>query len=350
MMAVPSINIIIPQVTHQSHSLKHRFQMRPFHSVLLSVILLIHQPAFAAGTVHGTTADKLDIVATIRPLYSLVAHLTTGVSEPKLLLRQQADAHHVSLRPSQRRMLADADIIIRMSPRLSPFLDDIVAQQAYSKLVDASRSPGISILQRRTSGHGIQHDGREGHGADDEDPHIWLSASNARAISNYLARVLKQTLPGHADRIDVNLAALLARIDLTEREIQETFALGQVTYIAQHDAFQYFDKEAGIRFVAAVTLDEEAGASLRHLRELGKLIRQEQVNCLAYQRPRQSMVDTLTDRYRLISIELDPLGLSASSDRDAWFEIMQNMRSGFRACLPPNPVSKPVLDGQQGRP
>jgi len=308
--------------------------MRVLHPALLLFLVLIHHPAMAADP----TADKPDIVVTIRPLYSLVAHLTTGVVEPKLLLRQQADAHHVYLRPSQRRMLADADLIIRISQQLSPFLDNIAAQQAQSRLVSASDAPGITILPRRTSDdrsdNQAQHTAHHAHGpGDDEDPHIWLSTANARAISSYIAAVLKQSLPERVESIDANLASLLARIDDTERQIKQTFSQGEVSYIAQHDAFQYYDNELGIRFVAAVTFDEEAGASLRHLRELGKLITRQQVRCLAYQRPRQNMVDTLADRYQLTTIELDPLGLDASSDRDAWFEIMHSLRLGFQACL-----------------
>ena len=304
--------------------------MRALHPALLLFLVLIHHPAMAADP----TADEVDIVVTIRPLYSLVAHLTTGVVEPKLLLRQQADAHHVYLRPSQRRMLADADLIIRISRQLSPFLDGIAAQQAHSRLVSASDAPGLTILARRTSDQQVQHTEHQGHGpGDDDDPHIWLSTANAGAISRYIAAILKDTLPAHAGSIDANLAALLARIDDTERQMKQAFSRGKVSYIAQHDAFQYYDNELGIRFVAAVTFDEETGASLRHLRELGSLITREQVHCLAYQRPRQNMVDTLADRYHLTAIELDPLGLDASSDRDAWFEIMHNLRHGFQACL-----------------
>jgi zinc transport system substrate-binding protein len=304
--------------------------MRALHPALLLILVLIQHPAMATKP----TADKLDIVVTIRPLYSLVAHLTNGIVEPKLLLRQQADAHHVYLRPSQRRMLADADLIIRISHQLSPFLDSIAAQQAHSRLVSASDAPGITILPRRTSDEQAQHTEHHGHGpGDDEDPHIWLSSANASAISRHIAANLKESLPEHGESIDANLAALLTRIDDTERQIKQAFSQGKVSYIAQHDAFQYYDNEHGIRFVAAVTFDEEAGASLRHLRELGKLITRQQVNCLAYQRPRQNMVDTLADRYHLTTIELDPLGLDASSDRDAWFEIMHSLRLGFQACL-----------------
>lgn len=308
--------------------------MRALQSALLLILALVQFPAIASGP----SAEKLNIVVTIRPLYSLVANLTTGIVEPKLLLRQQADAHHVYLRPSQRRMLADADLIIRISPQLSPFLDSIAAQQAHSRLVDASDAPDITILARRTSGHQAdnaqQHAHDHGHaGEDDSDPHIWLSAANARAISRHIAAVLKDMLPAHADTIDSNLASLLARIDDTERDIKQALGQGKLSYIAQHDAFQYYDTGPGIRFVAAVSFDEETGASLRHLRELGQLISREQVSCLAYQHPRQNMVDTLAERFHMTAIELDPLGLDASSDRDAWFEIMHKLRLGFQACL-----------------
>ena len=45
-------------------------------------------------------------------------------------------------------------------------------------------------------------------------------------------------------------------------ETDEAFGAKEVSYIAQHDAYQYFDVEHGIRFVAAVNLAFATAANL----------------------------------------------------------------------------------------
>jgi len=46
-----------------------------------------------------------------------------GVAD-ELLIDKQGSAHHLSLRPSQARMLQNAELVIRVSAGLEGFLDD----------------------------------------------------------------------------------------------------------------------------------------------------------------------------------------------------------------------------------
>ena len=66
------------------------------------------------------------IVVTIKPLYSLVAQLTEGVEEPVLLMKQMQSPHHYTMRPSERRLLADARIIIWIGPQMESYLSKII--------------------------------------------------------------------------------------------------------------------------------------------------------------------------------------------------------------------------------
>ena len=52
-----------------------------------------------------------NIVVSIKPIHSLVASVTKGVSEPFLILQRQASPHTYSLRPSEARKLRNAKIV-----------------------------------------------------------------------------------------------------------------------------------------------------------------------------------------------------------------------------------------------
>lgn len=78
-------------------------------------------PAFSNKEAHKT-------VATIKPLHSLVSMATENLQDvpPKLLLHGHSDPHHLSLRPSQAKMLEEADTVFFASEHIETFLKNYV--------------------------------------------------------------------------------------------------------------------------------------------------------------------------------------------------------------------------------
>ncbi|NOR43293.1 MAG: zinc ABC transporter solute-binding protein, partial [Gammaproteobacteria bacterium] len=83
---------------------------RRLAGVFILFILLTSAYADSDADMPGT------IVVSIKPLYSLVAHLTEGISKPVLLMKQMQSPHHYNMRPSERRLLANAKMIIWTGP------------------------------------------------------------------------------------------------------------------------------------------------------------------------------------------------------------------------------------------
>jgi len=295
--------------------------------------LLIILLAFLPGAHAAPAQHTPSIVVSIKPLYSLVAQLTEGITTPSLLLQQSQSPHHYTLKPSQRRLLAQADIIIRTGPILETFLDKIVRQQS-TLLIDAWQAPGLELLNKRgRNGHSPDTDADHTHSAEQTDPHIWLSAANAEAISRYLARQLAAYTPEHTSTYNNNLQQLLARIREADHHIRTELKYTQQPFISFHDAFQYFEKAYGLNHVSSISLDEETGSSLKHLQKITTTIRQQQIQCLVYQPPQPALIRSLQQRTGIRAIALDPLGIDSRQPREAWFEIMQQLASGFALCL-----------------
>lgn len=298
---------------------------------VLTLVLALLVPGVARP---AETDNSPLIVVSIRPLYSLVAQLTDGITTPVLLLAQSQSPHHYSLRPSQRRQLAQADIIIRIGPILESFLDKVVEQQS-ALLIDVWQAPGLALLPKRgRQKHAHQKNAPpENPALTQTDPHIWLSAANAAAISRYISRQLIASDPARADGYEKNLRRLLAAINRADRTIRSRLTNTERPFISFHDAFQYFEKAYGLNHVSSITLDEESGSSLRHLREVAAAIRAQNIHCLVYQAPRPALVGSLQQNTGITAVALDPLGIDSSNDREAWFEIMQQLGSGFARCL-----------------
>ena len=293
-------------------------------------------------SVSGFAASSGAIVVTIKPLYSLVAQLTAGIEEPVLLMKTIQSPHHYNMRPSERRLLSDAKMIVWLGPNLESYLAKIIKQQDQAAVVTAIQAEDLVLLEERGRDkhdhHGddehSSHKQRGGFaGTDKLDPHIWLSTRNAVAISRQVAEQLIALDPGNKSRYQANLDRLVQRIEDLASSLATTFEDTDQPYIAYHDAFQYFEHENGLNHVGSISFDEETSSSLKHLREISDSIEQNDVRCLVYQPPEPAIIGTLVDHTSANAVALDPLGLEAQDPAEAWFEIMQTMAADLHQCL-----------------
>ena len=305
-----------------------------FCTSVLSMTLMFSMNSFAAS--------KGAIVVTIKPLFSLVAQLTDGIEEPILLMKTIQSPHHYNMRPSERRLLSDAKMIVWLGPNLESYLDKIIKQQEQAAVVTAIQAEGLILLEKRgrhKHAHhgGDDHDHHEDKGStpstDKLDPHIWLSTRNAIAISRQIAKQLIAMDPDNKSKYETNLDRLLQRIDEVAASLAATFKDSDQPYIAYHDAFQYFEHENGLNYVGSISFDEETSSSLKHLRDISDIIEQKDVHCLVYQPPEPAIIGTLIKHTSADAVALDPLGLEANKPADAWFEIMQTIAADLHQCL-----------------
>ncbi len=321
--------LVKPSLTnHTSDTMPQTFKFL-FHiaGTLTCLFVLFALPVNA----HAKKAG--DIVVTIKPLYSLVAQLSDGITQPVLLMKQMPSAHHYSMKPSDRRLLAQASIIIWIGPQMESYLDKTIRQQD-AMIISAMQADGLKLLERRIKNdgqHNTEHSAHNHHGH--LDPHIWLSAHNAIAISRHITGQLTSYDPENTSRYEKNLQQVIDKISRLAAEIKASLKNKQQPFITYHDAFQYFEKENNLRYIDSINFSEEAGTSLKHLRHIKAEIKQKQIQCLLYQPPEPDIIKTLTAGSTIKAVALDPLGLRVKNDEDAWFEIMKGIAENFKRCL-----------------
>lgn len=307
----------------------HRILKLPLTSKhLITSLILFTLPNLSYAEKEGP------VVVTIKPLYSLVAQLTEGIEKPVLLMKQMQSPHHYTMRPSERRLLADARMIIWTGPQMESYLNKIIRQQD-ATIVTAIQSNGLKLLDRRSkSGH--QHTEEDTkHGDASVDPHIWLSMHNAIAISRHISQQLIISDSLNRERYEKNLQRLENKITLLSAEIKTHLDNNKQAFITYHDAFQYFEDENQLNHADTISYDEESGVSLKHLRQIIARIKTDNIKCLVYQPPKPDLIDTLTDETAVKSAALDPLGQYIDDENDAWFILMRDMARNFKSCLTP---------------
>ena len=287
-------------------------------------------------------ADPPRVIASVQPLHSLVAGVMRGVGEPALLLQGGASPHDHQLRPSDLRLLNDADKVFWFGEALEPFLEKPLHALAAGRAVALLDAPGLTLLPRREGGvwgedhaedHALGHGGHE-HEAD-LDPHVWLDPVNAKALIQTVGAELSAVDPANAAVYQANVAELSARLDALTRTLDAGLAaVRDRPYVVFHDAYQYFENRFGTNALGSLTLNPELQPGARRVQAVRDKIIASQARCV-FSEPqfRPTLVATLLQDTGAKSGVLDPLGADLQPGPDAYFQLLDNLAAGLRDCL-----------------
>ncbi len=252
--------------------------MKSSSALLFASTVLLSSPVAAAGP---------NVVASIKPVHSLVASIMQGVGEPSLIVEGAASPHTYNMKPSNAAALQAAKVVFWVGPGLEAFLDKpLDALSGGAKVVELSEAPGLEKLKFREGGAFEAHDhddeghGEEGHkhaegeaehddaaapeaaAADDHDHaheghdhegfdmHLWLDPQNARAMAAEIEKTLTEADPDNAGAYKANLEKLNQRLDALDKSLVATVApVKDKPFVVFHDAYQYFEHRYQVRVV-----------------------------------------------------------------------------------------------------
>ncbi|MGQ9364853.1 zinc ABC transporter substrate-binding protein ZnuA [Azospirillum sp. ST 5-10] len=345
--------------------------MRPLPA-LLAVPLVAGVLAGAAAPAAAAPA----VVASVKPLHSLVAAVMKGVGEPGLIVHGGASPHTYALRPSDARALQGADVVFWIGEGLEGFLEkplDSIAGTA--RIVELMEAPGLTLLEARGGGaweahsHGGEHaDHGDGHDHeehahedhDDEDhdhgdhdhgdhdhgehgheghehvnAHLWLDPRNAKAIVATVADTLAAADPANAAAYRANAAAAAARLDALDGELAATLApVKDKPFVVFHDAYPYLEARYGLNAVGAITVSPEQRPSARRLSEIrAKIAGLDAVCVFAEPQFEPKLVGTIVEGTGARTGVLDPVGADLPDGPDLYPALMRGLAASLAGCL-----------------
>ena len=274
------------------------------------------------------------VVTTIPPLHSLTALVMEGAGYPQLLLKGSESPHRYSLRPSQTRLIASAEIIVRVGASFEIFMNKpLRALAGDAVVIDLDKIPGIQHFSVRDH-HEHHYHKHHGHGLA-RDPHIWLHTGNAAEMVKVIAGILSGKDPenstlyaGNAARTSIRLRSLKMEID---RMVQPVRTQPFVTF---HDAWQYFTAEFGLKFVGALTLNPERKPGARRLAQVRETVRKTGARCLFSEPQFPSSLARVVVRGTPAKIGvLDPVGAKLSPGSGLYFRLMRQTALEMTTCL-----------------
>ncbi|MFM2422278.1 MAG: hypothetical protein RL291_808, partial [Pseudomonadota bacterium] len=169
------------------------------------------------------------VLATSKPIHSLVAQVMEGVGTPRLLIDGNQSPHNYALRPSDARALGEAKVVFRISSDIEPFTEKAFGALPKSTVkASLASAPGVKTLPQRQTAtfekakHGHSHGHSHGHKHATVDGHVWLDPDNAKAMVDHIASVLSKADVANAQRYAANAVAAKARLDTLDQEIRTT--------------------------------------------------------------------------------------------------------------------------------
>lgn len=299
--------------------------------LLASLVLLFTTSAIAAW---AAPPKGPRVVVSIKPLHSLVAGVMAGVGEPQLLIKGGGSPHGYALRPSEARMLAAAQLVVWVGPRLEAFLEKPLATLgSAARQLQLSKELASELLTIRAGGNWADH--AEQHAAGEPDPHLWLDPRLAQQIVTKIAAALAGIDPPHQLQYQENAARLIARLAQLQAKLQAKLApVRHVPYVVFHDAYQYFEAAFGLNAVGSVTLAPERLPGARRIREIREEITSLRARCV-FSEPQfePRLVATVIEGTGARTGILDPLGAALPAGQQCYFRLLTALADNLVAGL-----------------
>ncbi|WP_375688157.1 zinc ABC transporter substrate-binding protein [Pseudooceanicola sp. LIPI14-2-Ac024] len=332
-------------------------------------------------------ADGPKVVADIAPVQSLVAQVMAGVGEPGLLIQPGVSPHGYALRPSEARMLSNADIMVWVGEASTPWLhetlDSLAPDAASMELLEVE---GTRVLAPREGANFAAHDHDHDHGdhaegahdddhadhseeghdhdhadhaeadhdhaehADDDhdhaghdhddhaheevDPHAWLDPRNAQVWLGAIAEALAKADPANAATYRDNAAKAVADLDALQARIQAQIDTLSGEFVTFHDAYQYFETRFDYPAHGSLSASDAVDPGPARIAELHDMVASDGIVCLFAEpqfNPRQ--VNTLADDLGVRTGTLDPIGAGLEPGAEHYAALLSGLADGLSACL-----------------
>lgn len=252
------------------------------HQLIASAIGLVTATLSPALLAQTTTPVKA--VASFSILGDLVQQVGGDRVAVNVLVGPGSDAHVFQPTPSQAKLVGQAQIVFSNGLGFEGWMSRLLNTAAY-KGRHVVASQGIKPIQTEADHGHDDHkkDGKHGHHHEEADPHAWQSVPNVIAYVGNIAKGLCEADATGCDQYQKNAGAYIAQLKTLDADIKAAWApipAAQRKVITSHDAFGYYAKAYGVKFLAAQGVSTESEASAKGVAQLVRQIQKEKIKAL----------------------------------------------------------------------
>ncbi|MEN6565518.1 MAG: zinc ABC transporter substrate-binding protein [Veillonellales bacterium] len=217
---------------------------------------------------NGTAAAKnFTIVTSFYPMYISTLNVTKGVPGVEVINMtkpQTGCLHDYQLTPEDLKTLEKANAFVINGAGMEAFLDKVIQQQPKLTIIDASKN--IELLK--------DEDG-------EENPHVWVSVSNAILQVRNIAEQLAAADPQNASKYKSNGEEYVNKLEALRDTMHKSLdSAAHRDIITFHEAFPYFAKEFNLNIVSVIEREPGTEPSPAELEETIEKIKESQIKAL----------------------------------------------------------------------
>ena len=304
-------------------------------------------------------ADEPKIAVSIAPLAYIVKQVAGDYGTVSQIVPQGQSAHDMSLRPSQRRLVEQSDLIFLVHPQLEASLSSLVKDDDKRFVILAEHMADSLLPLDESHMHVHDHDDHDKYKHDDHDEykhdehkhdehdnhdghhvltemdlHLWMSPSVMALVADEVAHILSARYPEQQSSFEANSIALQAELATIDDDIKTMLAAVQTgPFITMHHVTAYLEDAYNLSSVGAILPHAEGQISAGHLRALEQKAREQNVACLFYEPEfSQKIATQLAQDLEVKAVLLDPLGSQLGEGADI-SDYWQQMKQSLEACF-----------------
>lgn len=256
--------------------------------------------------------EGINIVTSFYPMYIATLNVADGVEGVHIVNMtkpQTGCLHDYQLTTEDMKLLETADILVTNGGGMEAFIDKVIKQEPNMKIVNASE--GIEMIN------------------DDEgeNPHVWVSVSNAILQTNNIVKQLSEIDPKHKEQYEKNGAEYVKKLEALKTEMHaklDNYAGKEI--VTFHEAFPYFAKEFNLKIAAVIDREPGTEPTPTELEETIEIIQKAGIKAV-FTEPQYSpgAANTISSTAGVKIYTLDPVVTGEANDgaKDAYIETMK---------------------------
>ena len=269
----------------------------------------------------ATEIKQIKVVASFYPAYIIARNVmkdVPGVTVANLTPPMTGCLHDYAVTTNDMKKLADAQVFVANGAGMESFLDKIVAAHPGLKIIELSQ--GITLIK--------------GGGDEGDNPHLWVSVSNAIIQVTNLGKAMEDYDPTHKELYHKNVLAYVTKLKaLSFKMHKELMPYRGRSIITFHEACPYFAREFGLKIAAVVEREPGSEPSAKELADTIELIKKS-VKAVLFSEPQYSAlaINTIARETGKKVYVLDP-AVTGLDDYDAYINIMENNLKVLKEAL-----------------
>ncbi|EGW41553.1 metal ABC transporter substrate-binding protein [Desulfosporosinus sp. OT] len=274
-----------------------------------------------SSPVINTSEKPITIAASFYPMYIFTLNVAKDMPNVKVIDMTKPTTgclHDYVVTPDDMKNLEGAQFLITNGAGMESFMDKVTSQMPNLQIVDSSK--GIKLIK--------------GEGDEGDNPHLWVSITNAITQVSNIGEQLSALDPTNAAKYKENTNAYIKKLEVERDKMHQTLdGVKNRDIVTFHEAFPYFAQEFNLNIAGVIEREPGSEPSAKELAETIDEVKSLNVKAL-FAEPQYSTkaADTIAKETSAKVYTLDPI-VTGPMDADAYINIMDSNLKTLQEAL-----------------